>query len=82
MLRNMITKSFTKTMLGRWERSCEATTKIKVDWANVDHCGTCSKEDLKSIYFEIKPSSVFNNFEDVVYCVDAYHDLESSKKLE
>ena len=33
-----------KQVLGRWERTNDALNTIKVYWANVDHCGTCSKE--------------------------------------
>ena len=29
-------------VLGRWTRTCEKTNSIKIFWANVDHCGTCS----------------------------------------
>ena len=29
-------------MLGRWKLSDFKTNKIKIDWANVDHCGTCA----------------------------------------
>lgn len=32
----------TKTALGRWECTGPKVNKIKIDWANVDHCGTCS----------------------------------------
>jgi len=32
----------TKTVLGRWECTGHKANKIKIDWANVDHCGTCS----------------------------------------
>ena len=31
-----------KVMLGRWKLSDFKTNKIKIDWANVDHCGTCA----------------------------------------
>lgn len=31
-----------KTALGRWECTGHKENKIKVDWANVDHCGTCT----------------------------------------
>ena len=38
-------KKFTQTrpiILGRWNRSSETQTHKKIDWANEDHCGTCS----------------------------------------
>ena len=31
-----------KTSLGRWECTNMKLNEIKIDWANVDHCGTCS----------------------------------------
>lgn len=34
-------------MLGRWTRTSEKANSIKIFWANVDHCGTCSGERLK-----------------------------------
>jgi len=36
-----------KTLLGRWGRTDELSNTIKVYWANVDHCGTCSSEPSK-----------------------------------
>ena len=33
--------------LGRWERN--QNVPLKIDWANVDHCGTCSFDKVKSI---------------------------------
>jgi hypothetical protein len=35
-----------KQVLGRWERTNDALNTIKVYWANVDHCGTCTKETI------------------------------------
>lgn len=39
---NFMTK---KTLLGRWCTN-KNTTQINntIDWANVDHCGTCAKK--------------------------------------
>ena len=34
-------------MLGRWTLTSEKATSIKIFWANVDHCGTCSGEKMK-----------------------------------
>ena len=34
-------------MLGRWTITDMKQNKIKIDWANVDHCGTCSYEKPK-----------------------------------
>ena len=33
--------------LGRWARTTEKANSIKIFWANVDHCGTCSGEAMK-----------------------------------
>lgn len=33
--------------LGRWARTSEKANSIKIFWANVDHCGTCSGEAVK-----------------------------------
>ena len=33
---------FSPVLLGRWTRTDSPTNAIKVDWANTDHCGTCS----------------------------------------
>lgn len=32
-----------QVMLGRWIRTTPPLTKIKIDYANEDHCGTCSQ---------------------------------------
>jgi hypothetical protein len=35
-------------MLGRWSPiNCDKTNAIKVFWANMDHCGTCTVEVKK-----------------------------------
>jgi len=34
-------------MLGRWTRTSEKMNSIKIFWANVYHCGTCSGERMK-----------------------------------
>lgn len=36
-----------KPLLGRWTRTTEKANSIKIFWANVDHCGTCSGEAIK-----------------------------------
>jgi len=33
--------------LGRWTRN--QNTHLKVDWANIDHCGTCSFSRLDNV---------------------------------
>lgn len=35
------------TYLGRWCLTDIKKNNIKVDWANIDHCGTCSYEQMK-----------------------------------
>lgn len=47
MFSRFFTKPLEKTILGRWNRTCETVNSIKVYWANMDHCGTCSKEGVK-----------------------------------
>ena len=37
-----------KISLGRWECTNMKLNQIKIDWANVDHCGTCSHTSLLS----------------------------------
>lgn len=37
-------KSVDKILLGRWDRSSEKLTTIKVYWANMDHCGGCEEK--------------------------------------
>ena len=35
------------SVLGRWSLTDMKKNKIKIDWANIDHCGTCSYEPIK-----------------------------------
>jgi hypothetical protein len=42
-------------LLGRWSLTDMKHNKIKIDWANVDHCGTCSYEAPKKKDDESKP---------------------------
>jgi hypothetical protein len=35
-------RSIPKTLLGRWERTPEKLSSIKIKLANIDHCGSCS----------------------------------------
>jgi hypothetical protein len=72
MLKNIFKNSFKKTLLGRWSLSSDKVTAIKVNWANVDHCGTCSQEDVKANY-KI-PSKPEKNLDEIFYCVEAYHE--------
>jgi hypothetical protein len=46
MLRRLFTAPTQQLLLGRWQRSTEKAIAIKVEWANIDHCGTCSKHDV------------------------------------
>ena len=49
-----------KTALGRWERTDHQANKIKIDWANVDHCGTCSYKQTKNSKSNVNPPSFEN----------------------
>jgi hypothetical protein len=73
MMRNL----FKKTLLGRWNLSCDKITTIKVNWANIDNCGTCSREDLNIKYVDYSTSSnnryVFE--EELIYSFDTYPEL-------
>ena len=62
MFRKFFTKNLENIILGRWKCTDEKLNKIKVYWANMDHCGTCSKEPVQSkkskkppVEFEVKP---------------------------
>jgi hypothetical protein len=35
--------------LGRWSRTEKIHNDIKVDWANMDHCGTCAKDKMDDV---------------------------------
>jgi len=41
-IRKFFGKAQERILLGRWERTDRTTNKIKIDWANTDHCGTCA----------------------------------------
>ena len=45
-IKRLFKSTVDKIALGRWERTCEKKNKIKVYWANMDHCGTCSSAKL------------------------------------
>jgi hypothetical protein len=88
MLRNIFSKTANKTLLGRWNRSCDTSTAIKVNWANVDHCGTCSKEDLSIQYVEYNPIRISkkyitstSNLDEVMYCVEAFYEPVQSNTV-
>lgn len=38
--------------LGRWCRTEKPLNDVKVDLANVDHCGTCANDKMKEIPIE------------------------------
>jgi hypothetical protein len=45
----------TSFYLGRWKIDyCDDKIKQKVDWANIDHCGTCSKNNEVEKYTKKK----------------------------
>lgn len=46
-LMNAVAKPNTN-VLGRWAlESCDKKINSKIDWSNVDHCGTCSYDKLQ-----------------------------------
>jgi hypothetical protein len=47
MFRRFFTNNIENIILGRWKCTDENINRIKVYWANMDHCGTCSKEIVK-----------------------------------
>lgn len=44
----MLRTSIVRIFLGRWTRTTQEMNNIKVDWANIDHCGTCSAHTIKN----------------------------------
>lgn len=44
---NLFRKKSEKILLGRWGRTCDTMNEIKVNWANIDNCGTCSNHEIK-----------------------------------
>jgi hypothetical protein len=51
----------TPVLLGRWCRTDKPLNDIKVDLANMDHCGTCNHDKIKEtpIYLEPKKEKTF-----------------------
>jgi hypothetical protein len=39
-----------KICLGRWECTDMKHNTIKIDWANIDHCGTCTYGSLEKTH--------------------------------
>lgn len=54
MLRRLF--QFIPVPLGRWTRTDSSTNAIKVDWANTDHCGTCSLPSIPQPSLDLKNS--------------------------
>lgn len=42
VIRKKIQVNSSKLQLGRWNNENFKKTKLKIDWANEDHCGVCS----------------------------------------
>lgn len=42
MLSNLFRNTLPKILLGRWERTPEKLSSVKIRLANIDHCGSCS----------------------------------------
>lgn len=38
---NLFRNALPKILLGRWERTPEKLSSVKIRWANIDHCGSC-----------------------------------------
>jgi len=49
MFRKIFKATTEKICLGRWECTGMKQNTIKIDWANIDHCGTCSYGSLEKI---------------------------------
>lgn len=47
ILQNLLRLRPTTVPLGRWCRTEKILNDVKVDLANMDHCGTCVHEKLK-----------------------------------
>ena len=50
MFRRIFQITTEKIRLGRWECTDMKHNTIKIDWANIDHCGTCSYGSLEKIH--------------------------------
>ncbi len=50
-----------KIPLGRWERTTHVKNNLKIDMANIDHCGTCSFLEIKEVEKEKKLSKKLVN---------------------
>ena len=46
MLANLFRNTLPKILLGRWERTPERLSSVKIRLANIDHCGSCSITQL------------------------------------
>jgi hypothetical protein len=61
MFRKLFTNKLENIILGRWKCTDERLNKIKVYWANMDHCGTCSKKTVQPkkpiVEFEVQPKN-------------------------
>ena len=42
MLSNLFRNTLPKILLGRWERTPEKLSSVKIRLANIDHCGSCN----------------------------------------
>lgn len=50
-------RSIPKTLLGRWERTPEKLSSIKIKYANIDHCGSCSLQKNSNLPKADQPSA-------------------------
>ena len=49
IFKNKININSDKLQLGRWTNENSKRTKLKIDYANEDHCGVCTKLLEKNI---------------------------------
>ena len=47
MFRRIFQITTEKIRLVRWECTCMKHNTIKIDWSNIDHCGTCSYNSIE-----------------------------------
>jgi hypothetical protein len=46
---NLFRNTLPKILLGRWERTPEKLSSVKIRWANIDHCGSCSNGNMEPL---------------------------------
>ena len=46
-------------ILGRWKLDTKQSTKLKIDMANTDHCGTCTFRIVNKKLEVVEPHQVY-----------------------